>query len=344
MDNQMMILIAMTVVALAAGAAGYVLLSMLLSRSPDPDKRIARVAGSSKSEKREKAASLIDRLGDSKRDGRRKQIEESLKKLEEQERERKRKLTLKVRLQRAGLTVNEKQFFAYSALIGLVIALGAYLALGGVLAPGMRILSAAGAFVVGAVGLPLWYISFLANRRQQKFLHDLPDAIDIIVRGLRSGMPLADAMATIAREMPPPIGPEFTMVVEGLKVSIPIEQGIERMYERMPLPEVNFLSIVISIQRQTGGNLSETLGNLSRVLRGRKKMKQKVKAVSQEAKASAAIIGSLPFIIMGALSVLNPGYLNPLWNTAIGNYLVIGSVLSMATGVAIMAKMINFKV
>ncbi len=132
-----------------------------------------------------------------------------------------------------------------------------------------------------------------------------------MVRGLKAGLPLSDAMKVIAAESPAPVGPEFLEVVEGQRVGIAIDQGIERMFERMPLAEVNFLGIVIAIQSKTGGNLAEALGNLSKVLRDRKRMKQKIAAVSQEAKASAMIIGSLPFFICGALSVLNPEYLDP---------------------------------
>jgi len=149
-------------------------------------------------------------------------------------------------------------------------------------------------------------------------------------------------MKVISTETPAPVGPEFLEIVEGQRVGISIEQGIERMYDRMPLPEVNFLSIVMNIQSKTGGNLSEALNNLSKVLRDRKKMKAKITAMSQEAKASAAIIGSLPFVIMGALTVLNPAYLNPLWDTTLGNIMVIGSGVWMVLGILVMRKMINF--
>jgi tight adherence protein B len=151
-------------------------------------------------------------------------------------------------------------------------------------------------------------------------------------------------MKVIAAESGPPVGPEFMEVVEGQRVGITIDQGIERMFERMPLSEVNFLGIVMAIQAKTGGNLSEALNNLSKVLRDRKKMKNKIRAVSQEAKSSAAIIGALPFVIMGALTVLNPEYLNPLFNTSTGNIMLAGCGLWMLTGVLVMRKMINFEI
>ena len=167
-------------------------------------------------------------------------------------------------------------------------------------------------------------------------------AIDVMVRGIKAGLPVSDALKVIANETPAPVGPEFSDVVEGQRLGVTIDQGLERMYERMPLAEVSFLAIVMAIQAKAGGNLAEALGNLSRVLRDRKKMKQKITSVSQEAKASAAIIGSLPFCIGGAMMVLNPTYLDPLFDTRIGNVLLIASGLWMSLGVLVMRKMINF--
>ena len=327
--------------ALGVGGLVLTLLFPYVSGAQVSAKRIGQVTGAL--ERKQKAGSLMERLGDNKKDARRKQIEESLKKLSEKERERKKKVTLAIRLRRAGFSVNEKQFYAYSLFAGIFTGLLVFVLLRDA-ALQMRLMLAGGAFAIGLLGLPRWYVSLATTRRQNKFLHDFPDAIDIMVRGLRSGLPVADAMRVIATEIPAPVGPEFVEVVEGQKIGIPIDQGIERMYDRMPLPEVNFLSIVVTIQRQTGGNLSETLNNLSRVLRDRKKMKQKIKAISQEAKASAAIIGSLPFVIMGGMTLLNPSYLNPLWETRIGNLLVAGSAVWMLMGVLIMRKMINFRI
>jgi tight adherence protein B len=151
-------------------------------------------------------------------------------------------------------------------------------------------------------------------------------------------------MRVIAAETPAPVGPEFTEVVEGQRVGISLDQGLERMYERIPLSEVNFLSIVMAIQMKTGGNLAEALSNLSKVLRDRKKMKAKIRSVSQEAKSSAAIIASLPFVICGAMAVVNPGHLEPLLSTSTGNIMLVGSGVWMLTGVLIMRQMINFDI
>jgi tight adherence protein B len=198
-----------------------------------------------------------------------------------------------------------------------------------------------GALIVGFLGFPRWFLKYVRTRRQNIFLHDFADAIDVMVRGLKSGLPVNDAMRIIAAETGPPVGPEFAEIVEGQKIGISIDQGVERMVERMPLPEVNFLSIVMNIQTKTGGNLSEALGNLSKVLRDRKKMKAKIRAVSQEAKSSAMIIGALPFIIMGGLMFLNPAYMDPLLNTNMGHIVLTVSGGWMLTGVLVMRKMIN---
>ena len=172
----------------------------------------------------------------------------------------------------------------------------------------------------------------------------MPDAIDIMVRGLKAGLPLSDAMRIIATESAPPLGPEFMEVVEGQRLGIAIDQGIERMFERIPLPEVSFLGIVIGIQSKSGGNLSEALGNLSRVLRERKKLKAKIRSMSQEAKSSAAIIGSLPFLIVGALVFISPDYLEPLFSTSTGHMILIGSGVWMLGGILVMRSMINFDI
>ncbi len=326
--------------ALLVGVAAFALLSAIFSGEEVPARRLEKITGARKA--RKSSTSLIDRLGDSKQEGRRRQIEESLKQFTEEEKKRQ-KVTLAIRLKQAGMSVNEKQFYAYSLIIGFFAALGVF-ALMRDSQLQLRAIVAAGAFLAGAFGLPRWYVSMRVKKRQAAFLDAFADAIDIMVRGLRSGLPVGDAMKVIGTEIPAPVGPEFMQVVEGQKVGISIDQGVERMYERVPLPEVNFLSIVITIQKQTGGNLSETLANLSRVLRDRKKMKQKIKSISQEAKASAAIIGALPFLIMGGLMIFNPDYLNPLWHTKIGNILVGGSAFWMGLGVLVMRKMINFKI
>mgnify|MGYP000991725151 CR=1 FL=1 len=165
-------------------------------------------------------------------------------------------------------------------------------------------------------------------------------------RGASAPHPSLSAYASrrIATESGPPIGPEFVEVVEGQRVGITIDQGLERMFERIPLPEVSFLGIVISIQSKTGGNLSEALSNLSKVLRDRKKMKGKIRSMSQEAKSSAFIIGLLPFLIIAALMYLNTNYVMILFTTPIGHMILAGCGIWMLTGIIVMRQMINFDI
>jgi tight adherence protein B len=320
-------------IAVAVGGVMFAIMFPFMSDNANK-KRVKAIAETGKTQA--KPAGFRARLlAEDPKDSRRKQLQESLSQIEEQEKQRKKRLTLRVLIMQAGLEMSPRLFYLFSIGLGLVLA-------GGIFIVGVPWYIAVIGGFAGALGLPRWILNFLRKRRQQVFLNDFADAIDVMVRGLKSGLPVTDAMKVIASETSAPVGPEFLEVVEGQRIGITIDQGIERMFERMPLAEVNFLSIVMTIQSKTGGNLSEALNNLSKVLRDRKKMKMKIKAMSQEAKASAAIIGSLPFFIMGALTVLNPEYLNPLWNTTIGNILVVGSGLWMLTGVLIMRKMINF--
>jgi tight adherence protein B len=320
-------------IALSVGGFLVGLLYPWLTGEAQAAKRVQALSG--KGFRRDQLPGLRARLMAESKDSRRKQIQESLKQLEQSEKKRSSRLTLRTLLMQSGLDLSLQKFWVAAAVLGIVLALA-------VLIVGSNWYVALAAGLVGLLGLPRWFLFYLRKRCQEVFLGEFADAIDIMVRGLKAGLPLSDAMKVIAAETPAPVGPEFLDVVEGQRIGIAIDQGIERMFERMPLAEVNFLSIVLAIQTKTGGNLAEALANLSKVLRDRKRMKQKIAAVSQEAKASATIIGSLPFFICGALSVLNPEYLIPLWDTDIGHLMIAGSLVWMGTGVLIMRKMINF--
>jgi tight adherence protein B len=319
-------------IALAVGGLAFAALSPLIAKD-DVTKRVEAVSGGRSSAKQ----SIRSRLAEDSKDSRRKQIQESLSQVGESQRQRKKKLTLRVMLSQTGLDLTIKMFWILSLGCGALFAVVSFFF-------GLPWYVAAGAAVVGLLGFPRWVVKYLRNRRQQIFLNDFADAIDVMVRGLKAGLPVTDAMRIIASEQGPPVGPEFIEIIEGQRVGIAIDQGVERMVERMPLAEVQFLAIVMAIQSKTGGNLSEALNNLSKVLRDRKKMKSKIRAVSQEAKSSAAIIGSLPFCIIGILAVLNPQYLDPLFDTPTGNILLIGSGIWMLTGVLVMKKMINIDI
>jgi len=165
----------------------------------------------------------------------------------------------------------------------------------------------------------------------------------VIVRGVKSGLPLNQCLRIISAESPEPLRTEFQNLCDSQAMGVPLEQSMQRMYDRMPLPEVNFFSIVLVIQQKTGGNLSESLGNLSSVLRSRKLMTEKVKALSAEAKASAMIIGALPIIVMGLVYFTRPQYISVLFTDPMGHLILLGAAVMMSMGIFIMHKMVNFK-
>jgi tight adherence protein B len=266
---------------------------------------------------------------------RRKQILENLKANDKQQ--RRTRLTVESRLRQAGLSLTKRQFWIYSAILAVTV--------GALAAVMMRSLPIGlGLAFASGLGLPRWVLSGMAKGRLKKFTQSFPDAIDIIVRGIKSGLPVHDCLKVIARESPEPVGSEFTRMVEGLGLGQTMDQALERVYERMPTPELRFFAIVMAIQQKTGGNLAEALGGLSAVLRARRLMREKVKAMSGEAVASAFIIGSLPPGIMILVSITSPSYMAPMYNDPRGHLMLLGSALWMACGIFSMRKMINFKI
>lgn len=260
-----------------------------------------------------------------------------LKALKEQERKQK-KATLSIgsRMQAAGLGENVKAFWIVSGVLGLFVALI-------VLMLGQNPLFALlGGFAAG-LGLPRWVLGFLAKGRIKKFTEAFSDAIDIIVRGIKSGLPVHDCLKIIGKESPEPLGGEFRTLTENIAMGVPIDAALEKMYERMPTSELRFFSIVLGIQAKTGGNLAEALGNLSTVLRARKLMKEKIKALSAEAIASASIIGCLPPGVVTLISVTSPSYMKPMFTDPRGHLMILGGVIWMTMGILVMRKMINFK-
>lgn len=264
---------------------------------------------------------------------RRKVIAETLKEVEQTSKNK--SLGLEQRIAQAGLSWSVREFYIGSAACGSVLGFIVYF-LGG------DMLIAIGALVAGAWVLPRWLISFLGKRRILKFAEHFPDALDVIIRGIKAGLPVSDCLRLIASEGQEPVRSEFKRVVEAQAVGMTVAESVDRLAERVVTPEASFFAIVLNIQQKTGGNLSEALGNLSRVLRDRKKMKAKVRAMSAEAKASAGIIGSLPFLVGGAVSFLNPSYMATLYTTDLGKMCLVGSGVWMLLGVLIMRKMIDF--
>lgn len=331
-DIKVLAFIAM--VAVAVGGLFIALLGPLFSNNSSSS-RVKSIATGKKVESM--GLSFRSRFAEDTKDTRRRQIQESLKQVAAAEKSRKKKLTLTNRLQQAGLVATPRTYWVASVFSGIVFGVVTLL-----LGPPLYVVGIS--IFVGFLGFPRWILSVLRKRRLNKFLNDFADAVDVMVRGLKSGLPVSEAMKIIATETSAPVGPEFLEIVEGQRIGISIDQGMERMVDRVPLSEVNFLAIVMTIQSKTGGNLSEALGNLSRVLRDRKKMKAKVRSVSQEAKSSAAIIGSLPFALIGLMTVMNPNYLGPLFHTSMGNMLTMGSAIWMICGILVMKKMMAFQI
>jgi tight adherence protein B len=324
-------------IVMAAVAVGGLAIAILfpMFSSDATGNRVKAISGGKKLES--SGNSFRARFAEDSKDVRRRQIQDSLNQVNDKQKSRKKKISLSTKMQQAGLDASPRAYWVASFISGVGFVVGALML-------GAPLIGVAAAGFVGLLGFPKYVLRTMRRRRQNKFLNDFADAIDVMVRGLRSGLPLNEAMKIIASETGDPVGPEFTEIVEGQRLGISVDQGMERMTERMPLPEVNFLSIVMTIQSKTGGNLSEALSNLSRVLRDRKKMKAKVAAVSQEAKSSAAIIGSLPFALVGVLSLINPAYINTLFHTNMGNMLLMGSGIWMTIGVLVMRQMINFQI
>ena len=176
----------------------------------------------------------------------------------------------------------------------------------------------------------------------RRFLHIFPDAIDVIVRGVKAGLPLGDCLKIIAEESQEPVKSEFASIVDTQAIGLPLGEACIKLHESIPLPEANFFGIVISIQQKAGGNLSEALGNLSRVLRDRKKMKGKIQAMSMEAKASASIIGCLPIAVGALVYLTSPDYIELLWKADLGRMMMAGCAMWMGIGIFVMKQMINF--
>lgn len=320
--NQPMIMAILATVAV--GGIAWVFLYPLLTGERNVERRVASAA----------QAHPVQRSARGIQKSRREQVEESLRDLELRQRKNARP-TLSQRIEQAGLSWSTRQYVLISAGMGIA-------AFGMVFGSGLGLMSALGFGFAAGFGLPFWLLSFLKKRREARFLAVFPDAVDVIVRGIKAGLPLLDSMKMIANEGQEPVKSEFKSIIETQTIGLPLGEACGKLYERMPLAEANFFAIVIAIQQKAGGNLSEALGNLSKVLRERKKMKAKIQAMSMEAKASAAIIGSLPPAVMGLVWITSPTYIELLWTHPTGQLMLVGSAMWMSMGVMVMKKMINF--
>jgi tight adherence protein B len=312
-------------VAVAIGGVAWVFVYPYLSGERKAEQRMASVARS------EPAAARPTRVAQK---SRRDQVEGSLKELEERQKKAKR-VPLSIKLTQAGLDWSKRRFMVTSGVLGFAAFLLSMLF-------GVGLLPALGFAFAAGCGIPLWLLKFLKKRRESKFLNNFPDAVDVIVRGIKAGLPLLDSIKLIAAESEEPIKSEFRAIIQTQTVGIPLGEACLKLYENMPVAEANFFGIVISIQQRAGGNLSETLGNLSRVLRDRKKMKAKIQAMSMEAKASASIIGALPIVVMGLVYFTSPAYIELLWTAPLGRVMLACCGTWMLIGIFVMRKMINF--
>jgi tight adherence protein B len=314
-------------VTASIGGVAWVFIYPILSGERKVEHRMASVA------QLEPAARAASRTRGPQKT-RREQVEETLKEIDERHKKA-RKISLSARIAQAGLNWSKRQFMLISAGLGgatFIVTLGG----------GMGLLVALALGFAAAFGLPFWILAFLKKRRENRFIAVFPDAVDVIVRGIKAGLPVLDCFKVIAGEAQEPVRSEFRAIIETQAIGMPLGDACTKLYERVPLPEANFFGIVISIQQRTGGNLSEALGNLSRVLRERKKMKLKIQAMSMEAKASAAIIAALPITVMLLVYITSPQYIELLWTEPMGRMMLAACLVWMSMGVLVMRKMINF--
>nr|WP_078708948.1 type II secretion system F family protein [Consotaella salsifontis] len=324
----------MVLSSVAAGGLAYALLYSRIDAERNAESRLSHYKRAETDAQAKRAAR--DRVQEAAK--RRRTIQSSLKEIEAKQKERDRhttKLPIERLLAQAGLNFSRRDFILFSVVSGLATAFIGVLFIGSL--PVVLCL----AIIVG-LGLPRWTIQMLRKRRQKQFLNEFANAVDVIVRGVRSGLPLNDCLRMIASDAPEPVRSEFRKIVEAQQMGLSTADAVERLYHDMPLAEANFFSIVLAIQSQAGGNLSEALNNLSRVLRDRKKMKGKIQSMSMEAKSSGIIIGSLPMIVAGLVYLTTPDYMLILFDTNTGKLIILAALVWMSLGVFIMRKMINF--
>jgi len=290
-------------------------------------KRVQSIGATGKAEKVRRSSTDVAA-------NRRRQIVQNLKTVDRAQ--RKQSLSLDARLSQTGLSLSVQTFWIVSAALGVGVFLATLILAHN---PLIALALAGGA----AAGGPRWTISMLAARRRAKFTSEFPNATDIIVRGVKSGLPINECLKVISRESPQPLGEEFGRLVENMGIGLSTDQALEKLYTRMPTPEVRFFSIVLAIQQKSGGNLAEALNNLSSVLRARKLMVEKIKALSGEAVASAFIIGAMPPGVMIMIQLMTPSYMAPMFNDPRGHVMLLGGAAWMAIGIFVMRRMINFK-
>lgn len=267
---------------------------------------------------------------------RRRDIQSRLRQLEDAKTKKSFAVKLRETLRQAGLRLTLRNYFLLCTAFSVVAAILYKMT-------GYHLVGIVPVSITVGFGLPRYVLFYLTKRRVNKFTKEFANAVDIIVRGIKSGLPVSECLKIIATESPEPVAGLFLEIVESQNLGLTLEVSLERAQEQIKTPELQFFTIVLIIQGQTGGNLADTLANLSGILRDRKKMADKVKSLSSEAKSSAGIIGSLPFLMTGLLYLVNPEYLTPLFTADLGKIMIAGGLVWMSAGVFIMKQMINFE-
>jgi tight adherence protein B len=266
--------------------------------------------------------------------GRRRNIEAKLREIERQKK-RKKGYRLQEELAQSGLTISSRQYITISVIVGLLpVAIYLFFGLPKI---GLPLVA-----IVGMLGLPKLYLRLRIKKRLARFTAIFADAIDVVVRGVRTGLTVGECLAILGREMPDPVGAEFRALTEGLHLGLSLDECLSRMYSRVPTTELRFFSIVLVMQQSTGGNLAETLEKLSDIIRARKRMRDKIQAFASEAKTSAAIVGSLPIFVALALIFIAPKYIAILPSTDAGKWMIVAGIVWMMIGIFVMAKIIRF--
>jgi tight adherence protein B len=336
-QNTLMMLALVGLCALLAGSIAYFFMFRQIETDNRTSRRLEKLGDRSGGVGAGRKKAAQSRVADASK--RRKSVESSLHELEEAQKKkakRSNKPTMRALLKQAGLPITVAQFYMISAVLG-VAATGAAIVM-----LQQPPLLAVGAGISAGIGLPRFIVNYMRKKRFKAFAAEFPNAVDVLVRGVKSGLPVNDCFRIIANEAAEPVASEFRTIIEGQNVGLTIPQSVQRMYERVPLSETNFFAIVITIQQSAGGNLSEALGNLSGVLRDRKKMQAKIKAMSSEAVASGAIIGALPVAVSGMLFLVSPDYIGLMFSHPTGHQNLMIMAFWMSCGIFAMRKMINF--
>ena len=333
------VLIFMALAMTAVGGVAYVILFPKIEQERNTERRVNMVQREIVVDNGIKLRkSVITGAANKDAAGRRKTLEASIKEADKKRKNRDqymKKPPLAVQMKQAGMAGNVKKFYLFSAITGTVLSVIAIFL-------GLPLMYAPAVLIVGALGLPRWYVGRQRKKRVKAFLKEFPNALDVLVRAVKSGLPLNDGVRMLSVESQEPVRTEFQRIVDAQSVGKSIPQACLEMQETMPSPEAAFFGIVIQIQSQAGGNLSEALGNLSKVIRDRKKMVAKVQALSMEAKASAYIIGALPIIVGFLVYLSSPAYIMPLFVTSSGQITLAVSAVWMSIGILVMKQMINF--